>query len=376
MSVTATTTPAYPVGGRDILVAFTVSGAGNYLKGFFTDAPIGSAVKTKLLSTGATRLPAFTVDVGKPWLFTGDLADLGGVYTLQIEQYTKGVAYGGGYQDSPASFATETLVASSSVGIAVGQKVTQKIGISSDTATLTLLVVGNTVRASTDKDHGFTSPLIDDTKSKKALTASLNPGVLAAVAALADQSTTTILGSLSAALDSLIQQYSLHALSLTYHAAADTDNIIATAFQNASSPEGLKRSVAEFLRRLDQHMRNDNGGGTPSAPLTPGTGSGAYHVIAAKNVADWQNALLATSSGDVLDTFVALADGWRAYRAHLSNTAVHLIADVAHVPTTLPPLLAAHELFLAELQKQSPTAPASVNSGVTALIHGAGFEEA
>lgn len=376
MSVTATTTPTYPVGGRDIIVAFTITGTGNYLKGYFTDAPIGSAVKTKLTSTGATRMPAFEVDAAKTWTLSGDQADKGGVYVLTVEQYTKGIAYGGGYQDSPASFATETLISSSTVAILVGQKVTQKIGIGGDTATLTLFVVGNTVRASTDLLHGFTSPIIDDTKSPKALTASLNTGVLTAVAALADQLTSTVLGDPAGVLSDILVKYSIHALSLTYHAAADTDNIVSTAFANPSSPEGLNKSCAELRRRLDQHMRNDTGGGTPSAPLTPGTGSGAYHVVSTVNLADWQNALLNTSPGAVLDTFVAIADLWRAYHDHLASTAVHLTADVSHRPTALPPLLAVHELFLAELQKQSPTAPASVNSGVTALVHGAGFEEA
>jgi len=376
VSVTATTTPAYPVGGRDISVDFTATTAANYLKGFFTDAPIGSALKTELVKTGASRLPAFATDTGKTWIFTGDKADVGGVYTLQVEEYTKGTAYGGGYQGSPASFATETILATSTVQIFVGQKVTQKIGVGPDTATLTLFVFNDTSRPATEDAQGFTAPLIDDTKSKKALTAALNPGVMTAVAGLSNQNAGGLVGDLNTILGNMIIKSRLHMQSATYHAAADADNQIPTAFLNPKSPEGLKRSGAEFLRRLDQHMRNDNGGGTPSVPLTPGTGGAAYHVVSATNVADWQNALLITSTGDALDTFAAIADGWRAMTAHLGNLDVHLVADAADLPDPLPPLLNVHRLFLAELQKQGPTAPASVNSGVTTLIHSAGFEEA
>lgn len=370
MTVTAATTPQYPAAGRASLVAFTVAGAGNYLKGYFTDAPIGSEAKTELLNTGATRFPAFVTDANKLWQFT---PDVGGVYSLEIEQYTKGATgYGGGYQDSPSGYLTEALVATSSLTISVGQKVTQKIGFGPDTATLTLFVIGTVVRATTFDAYGFTSPLIDDAKTAKAATAALNSGVLAAVSGLTDQDVSALLGTVQAAFNTMLGAYQLHANSSSYHPNADHDNNPRPSDQMSSppSPEGIKRSVSKFLRLLDQHMRNDDGG---SATSIGGTGSQPYHV---SNLADWANVLLTTSTGDVLDTFSALADSWRAYIGHCANTAVHTVADVTNnIPAALPPLLALHALFLAEIQKQSPTAPASVNAGVTALVHAAGFEE-
>ena len=372
MTVAIVTTPQYPAAGRSTRVDFTVTGTGNYLRGYFTDAPIGSEAKTALINSGASRLAAFTTDAGKPWLFT---PDLGGVYTLQIDQLTKGATnYGGGYQDSPDGFLTETVISSTVVTLSVGQKVTQRIGFAGDTATLTLFVIGDTIRATTFDQVGFTSPIVGDAKTMKARTAALNSGVLAAVSALIGQTASTLVGTLSTVFDGLYNAYSNHLTSVVYHGQPDTDNLPVYGDLGPTSPAGLKISVTHLLTLLDRHMRNDNGGSSIAAGGT-GTAWGGigYHTF---NRSDWNSALLGLSAGEALDTFVALADVWRAYSSHIANTAVHTVADTVNVPAALPPLLNLHRLFLAEIQKQSPTAPASVNAGVTALVHSAGFEEA
>lgn len=367
MTTSITPTPAYPVAEKPVVIGFS-TGTGNFVKGYYTDAPIGSKVKTELLKTKASRIPAFTSDAGKTVTLTPDMP---GVYTFTIEEYTKGSsAHGGAYQDDPAGFQTEALLSTTNgITLSVGQKVTCAVGTGGDKATLTLFIVGTTVRRSTEELHGFTSPLITDAKTGKAQTAMLNTAVVAAVYALADQTVSAIGGNPATVLDNIITNFNAHLTQATVHNTNDTSNTVSTAFSGATTPIGLQNSASEVLRRMRWHMRNDDGAGN-------GTGSRTYHVVSTVNVADWTNSLIVTAAGEILDSILAIADLWRAYEAHRVSTAVHSNADTTNSLTALPALLNIHRLFLAELQKYGPTAPASVNSGVTALLHGYGFEEA
>jgi hypothetical protein len=367
MSTTITATPAYPVANTPVIIGFSTA-SGNFVKAYYTDAPIGSKVKTELLKTKASRIAAFTSDAGKTVTLTPELP---GVYTFTIEEFTKGASsHGGAYQDDPAGFQTETLLSTTTgITLSVGQKVTQRVGTGPDTATLTLFIVEATVRRSTEELHGFTSPLISDAKTGKAETAMLNTAIVAAVDALADVTVATMLGSPSTVLDDLITKFDAHLTQATVHDSNDTDNAVSSAFSSPTTPVGMQNTATELLRRLRWHMRNDDGAGG-------GVGSKVYHKTGGVNHADWVNVLLVSAAGDIRDTIVAIADLWRAYEAHRVSTAVHTNADNTNSLTALPALLNIHRLFLAELQKYGPTAPASVNAGVTTLIHGAGFEEA
>lgn len=355
-------------------VDFSVAGAGNYLRGYYADAPLGSEAQESLTKSGATRIPAFVTDSGKPWLFT---PDVGGVYTFQIEQISKGAAsYGGGYENAPDGFLTETVESTSTVALYVGQKVTQRIGFGADTATLTLFVIGDSIQQSSFDLHGFTSPIIEEPKTSKAETSALNTTVVAAVAALVGELASVAIGDLAAVFDDLIGAFQGHLIETGIHLNDDTDNTPQIFDLTPDSPVGLRQAMVRLLTLLDQHMRNDNNNGTPVALpgwAASGTGSGYFHE---NNRVDWKNALLSTSAGDQLDTFIALADAWRAYTAHRLDDNVHANADVVNVAAALPALLNLHALFLSGIQAQSPTAPPSVNTGVTALVHSAGFEEA
>lgn len=382
MSTTIALTPLHPGVGKPVRVDFTVTGGGNYLRGYFTDAPEGSEQKTLLSQAGSTRVPAFLSDSNKSWMF---LPETGGVYTLLIEQYQKGASsFGGGYEGAPEGFQTETLIASGTVTLAVGQKVTQRIGFGGDTATLTLFVWNDLICASTYDLHGFISPSLAEPKTDRARTAALSPGVLAATAALVGVTATTALGVLKDVFDNLILAFRQHLTQSGIHLNNDVENTPFDSDLTPDSPGGLKQAMARLLKLLDQHMRNDNNNAGPvGIPgwADSGTGSKSYHN---NNRVDWKNALLGLTAGDTLDTFIALADAHRAYNAHrLDGGAtvppvypLHANPDVTNAPASLPPLLNLHALFLSEIQKQSPTAPPSVNAGVTALVHGAGFEEA
>lgn len=369
VTTTIATTPQYPAANIAVRVDFTVTGGGNYLRGYYTDAPLGSEAKTALLGSGASRLPAFTTDSDKPWIFT---PDVGGIYTFQVEQLSKGASdYGGGYEGSPDSFLSETVIDISIVTLTVGQFVTQQVGFGGDTATLTLFIHGSTIRATTFDRVGLTSPIISEPSSKKATTAMLNPAVLAAVSVLSDKTTTDALGDLSIVYNDLFARFNNHiGTGGGFHATLDTDNSLTHPYLSPTSPEGLKSSVCELLHRLDQHMRNDDGG---SATTIGGTGSHPYHV---NGYVDWDNAVFTVGVSDMHSSFVGLADAWRAFHGHNLDTRVHGPLIAQYNPSPLPLLLSVHELFLAELHKQSPVAPASVNPGVTQLVHGAGFEEA
>jgi hypothetical protein len=116
-------------------------------------------------------------------------------------------------------------------------------------------------------------------------------------------------------------------------------------------------------------MLNDNGQGQ-------GPGSGNYHTVSSVKGGDWTNKPIARSFGDTAQARIALADCWRAYEAHRATTgAIHNSADSTNTLSALPPLLALDRAFLSEIQKASPTAPATANAGVTVLVHGAGFTE-
>jgi len=138
MSVTPTVKPTYPLAGTAFKVNCYAT-RGNYVKFFLTACPPEAAEWYKKLHDGA---------IGKFEVARGDVArdiDLTlpspGSYVFELQELAKGASsFGGGYEDDPAGFNTETVLESTTgATIVAGQKLTAEIGAQElGTATLTM----------------------------------------------------------------------------------------------------------------------------------------------------------------------------------------------------------------------------------------------
>lgn len=363
MAVTIATSPAFPTTKTPAQVSFALTGGGNFVRVWLTDAPEGSKRKTELTSTGQTRIAVFSGGASEVWEFQ---ADKGGAYLLAIQEITRGASnYGGGYKGDPNAYPSETLIGESSVTLRFGKRLEMPIGARSDLATLALWVWQDTIRPTTVVLHGEATPALLAPKTERANAAASSANVVAAVMALTVPTNLTAsaaLGTLSTILNEMIDDFNAHRTQSGVHSSNDGDNVIASSFRNATNEESLKRSVAELVKKLDQHMRNDNGAGT---------GSAAYHTNA-----DMVNTLIAGPPGNMAQVIGSLADVWRAYETHRVQTgSVHSSNDTTNTLVALPKLLDLHRAFLAHIQSPAPTAPPTANAGAVVLVSGAGMKE-
>lgn len=367
MAVTIATSPTYPTTKAPARVTFILTGGGNFVRVWCTDAPEGSKLKTELTSTEQSRILAFEGGAADVWTFA---PDKGGVFVFAAQEYTRGAsAYGGGYKGDPRGYPTETKIGSESTlnTLRVGQRLEMPIGVKGDTATLVTWVWDINVRETSAALHGEVTPALVNPKSERARTAIALPTVTAALDQLATVgNAVTLLGDASTIATNIIDKFNAHRTQAGKHDANDADNVIAASFRNPSTEAAWKLSVAEILRMLDRHMRNDN---------SAGTGSAAYHKVGGIVLADWTDGLVAGPPGDIPGVITALADAWRAYEAHRVNTLVHVASDTTNTLTALPKLHDLHRAWLAALQPTGLTVPATANSGAVVLIHGAGMKE-
>lgn len=364
MAVSITTLPEYPTTKTAARVSFALSGGGNYVRVWLTDAPSASKYKAELTDQQAPRLKQFEGGVADKWDFR---PDVGGSYLFAIQEITRGTTYGGGYKAAPGypgsgSYPGEVLVTESTATIRAGQRLEMPVGVGGDTAKLGLYVWDATIRATTVGVHGEVTPALLNPSSDKARAAIAASTVVTALAALSGVAAATALGTLSTVANNIIDKFNAHRVQGGVHAANDTANVISGSFKNASSPDALKKTIGEILKKLDRHMRNDDGNGT---------GSTSYHTNA-----DQTNTLIAPPPGDIAGCVVALADAWRAYEAHrVQGGSVHSSNDTTNTLTALAALPDLHRAFLVQIQPASPTPPSTANSGVVTLVSGAGMKE-
>jgi hypothetical protein len=361
MTVSVVINPTYPVPGRPARVAFHTS-SGNFVRAFVTNAPLSSAYREQLDESGASKLQVYQGDSGAVWAFT---PDVGGVYTLAVDEVTRGASsYGGGWHRSDASHQTETPIGTTTITLSVGQRLTAPVGAGSDTATLVLWVWGSTIRETTYDVHGEASPALVSAQSDLMRNAIANAGVLSQLQALIGVVASTALGDPFAAMLQVLLEISDHMASSTHHEVSDSENVVpATMIVSPGDCSQFVRQVADIAQRLTRHMRNDaNTGGGP--------GSAGYHSLA-----DLTNTPFVTQATDVASAIVAFADIYRAYEAHRVNTAAHTSADVTQVLPTLSPLLELHRRIVALLPPKSPASSSTENAGVQVLVSGAGMEQ-
>lgn len=366
MTVSLSTSITPVVAKKPLRLTFTAS-TGNFSRIWCTSAPIDSKLRDALDKSTAQRVKFTEADSGRPIEYTFDVA---GAYLFAAQEIKRGATdYGGGYQDAPDAAPAEALIGETSIALYVASGLKATLGAGADVADLVLYVSDTTIQTTTLAVHGVATPGAQNPKTDKAKTAATSTAVSNAVTALAGQVATTSLGTLSAVATDFIDKFNLHIGDITYHNQTDGGaNRIPVDFRNPTTADALKRTLAQILRSLNAHIRNDS-------PVQPsGTGTAPWHRISGANVVDWASLPLFDSTAKIGEHVRGLADAWRSFESHRVSTA-HPTPDTVHALTALPPLLNVHQLFLAQLAALSPNAPVTDSSAKTLLVHGAGFEE-
>lgn len=359
MSVSIQTTPLYPAPKRKVKLRFETTG-GDQVRLAVTDAPRGSELKAKLDKEALTQLDFFNGDTGTEIEY---IFDIGGRYVFKATEMRRRVSqHGGGYEDDPAGSSTNEVIDTNTVTVVVGSRVTVDIAVGAyGKSTLVLYAFDETVRETTELHHGEKSPALVNPNTAIAKTAVVEQDVTDAIAALKDQLTATLIGSIAGVVNEMISKLNAHMGSATFHSTADTNNAIDAVFVNPTTPGAIQRTAAEVYRKLKNHFSNDTGEGQ-------GEGSGSYH-----SAADWEAMAVSGSGGSLAIALVQLADAWRGFEAHRSNGTLHATPDTVNSLSSLPPLLDLYRLLIDHMRVGSPTTPNTENKGKVELVHGAGF---
>lgn len=375
------TSPTYPVPDREATVIFNLTeSTANYVRVWVTVAPEGSDLAEKLKQAAQNRVQIYEGDAGinHPFRF---LAGKGGKYTLIAQEYKRGSASGGGYQFSPDTAVSETkLGTEATLSLFIGQRLSHKIGVGADTATLVLWTWDDHIRKTTLAVQGEDTPTIVATsptpKAKAAIESTAVRTALADLVPDPEIAVATAVGDLGAVVIDLHSRLNGHNSLGSSHFAADNDNLLKTSFASAQSPAELPSFVNNALQLMRRHRTNDHGGKpTADPPEPPGVESATYHKISGSFKADFVNMPLYQGVGSLEEAYGALADIWRAHQAHRVNLLVHTAVDSTNAMTALPKLLEVHRQFLTVLAATSPPAPPAQSDGAMTLIARAGFSE-
>jgi hypothetical protein len=370
VAITSALTPQFPPPGREVALQLTAS-VGNFIRLWIVDAPEGSSLRADLdgadedESRPASRLEVFAERTGQVHRF---IPDVGGAYVFEAQEITKGLSTGGGFVNAPTAQQTEVLVGGvATVTVYIGQRTTQRVGISSPqllgTATLALWTFNVTIRATTLAAHGEETPALINPEGTLGRGAALDSAVVTALGAIADTTAASFVGTASAVASDLITKFNAHRTQATVHNANDTDNAINTAFVSSGVSEvGLIQTVNDIRLRFTRHQQNDNAGA--------GVDTANYH----DDKLDFTHRVLAPVAGDLTSAIVLLADLARAFEAHrvqVSSPDLHDVSDTTNVLAARPAHIDLHEKFSAALA--IATAAATDNAGTVTLIGSGGF---
>lgn len=391
MTATVTTTPSYPVPGRQARIVINLSESlANYARVWCTRAPEGSELQLRIAklagassSSTSGRVLVYEGPAGAnaPWRH---VFDKGGVYTLLVQEYTQGGGWGGGYELDTRGAPMETERGSEgTVSLYVAQRLTVELGFGDDRATLVLYVHNDTIVQTLVQIHGEKTPIITDWTSPKAATAAgaarNATNNLAGVTTANALAGNVVPGSIGAVVDAAIESFASHAENTTgtYHNTADQQDDLQTNYKGATSPGGLARAVNKLRRRLDLHMLNakENAPSNPeyaipgSVAIHDGGGAGPYF--------DLKNALLpiVADENDPASIYAAFGDFWRAYEAH-RTASMHDTADNTNSLWTLEAIALVHKDFMTQIAALTPSAQLGQSSGAARLIGQGGFAEA
>lgn len=363
MAITITQTPAYPKAGTPVRCVVATT-AGNWVRVWVVDAPPTSEWRARLDEQGG-RVELAAIGAGEAFSFADQAP---GRYVLAAQAYTQaGRASGGGYAGSPAGHTTETKEGTEeALYLDYGTRLTTRVGVPPDTATLVVWVWGDTIRPTSMAQHGEVSPAIINAATARAAVAAVASGTTAARAALHNATVEAAHGDPAARLEALVDDFGEHIASETFHATSDADNVVSPGFSGGDGAEFLIRGVTELAVKLSRHIRNDSGGGT---------GTAAYHDPDDDSLpdTDWANVPTAVSAGDLPSALSLLASIESALRAHRVSDVHNELDEPAALDVTGLGLL--RYRFTEAARQDAPDAPDTVGPGAALLIHGEGFAE-
>lgn len=367
MTVSLSTAPLYPVPGRECLVSFSSSDySADYIRLVCSFAPDGSEEAKRLASSTAEFVEVFEGSISDSWRF---VPEVGGKYTFTAYEIDKGASQNGGsYQHDANGYNSEEDLGSNSVSLYVGTRLETRLGVSPDTSTLVLWVFNDTIRQTRVDSHGELSPAIVDHKTSRAESAASGSYISLLVRNLADTVASTAVGDIGASVDDLLDNFRAHIADSTIHYSADTDNDISPARLNPSSGEGIADAINAAAAKLALHMANNNGSGV---------GTETWHQVSGVGSADLAENMIAplASKADARSRMVALADVWRVYFAHRTNSTIHAVSGSYHACANLPNIAAIHRYYLDALASDAPATPQGANPGATSLIFAGGFTD-
>lgn len=363
------TSPTYLAAGKQARITVTLTESGtNFVRIWCTIAPTGSELALKLAAGSLNRVQVYEGDGGaKTWTTT---FDKGGKYTFVAQEYTRGSAWGGGYQGDDQGGLSETKVGSeASLTLHLGQAMEQKIGVGADTGTLVLWVWDGTIRATTIAEYGEKTPAIVRRSTARASTAADDANTAAALSALVGVGWSTAVGDITTLVAQIRTKQNAHnsLTSGSVHAGADTINVILSENAGAPTPTELATFVNDAIQKFRRHRLND-------AEL--GTGSASYHSPSGNDTGDFTNMPLFRSVGSLEEAYAGLADLWRAHEAHRVSTTAHGAADNTNsLPSISGTILNVHRYFLASLAALAPTSAPAESDAAVNLAAKAGFKK-
>jgi hypothetical protein len=369
--VSLTSRPTYPVPGRQVTLTFGgADPSTNFVRLWATSAPVGSPERAAL---DEAQLAAG--DVARVSFHEGDTTEsfqrtfeVGGVYTLAAQEYTRGAStYGGGYDGSPDAYPSETKLGSEvTLTIYVGARLVCTIGTRRHgQAQLVVHVWNDAIRATTLREHGeFTPALINPTTDlvRQAAEAST---VQAKLDALDAELWSALLGVDDLIAD-MVGTIGAHFANAAPHDIADTDNtaelsaLPSTAASYATTA-AIRRAARTVLEAFGRHSSNrDNQGATND-----------YHADA-----DLLNLAIADAPGEGVSSYLAIADAYLSYEAHRQDTTAHNSADATNTLTAanLSPLMDLFGEFLRLLRGDTGSPPSGEHVATVGLTQG-GFRK-
>jgi hypothetical protein len=371
---TLSTLPTYAAPGREIKILLTLTNpTANFVRVRVTNAPPGSYYRKKLDDSTQNRFDAFSGEGGSSHPWRSNNFDVGGKYTLVVQEYVRGASgYGGGYQKSPDGAPSETKVGTeTTLELFVGQRLTSPIKVGEDAVTVALWVWGDSIRQTTVADHGEESPaLTADSATPRASVAVESATVQTALNVLRNQVVTDAVGNVGTVLADIIAKWNAHLSQASVHQNNDGVNGLAVGLGGSPSAGALATAIAEILPRVRNHYTNDATFGA----TTFGRDSGDYHNVSGKKN---DNANLPTVQGvsDLTDGYWAVADLARSYEAHRASVDVHDSADGTNALSARPLLMQLGEAVLVIFAATAVTSPATQSTGAMKLITAAGFSE-
>lgn len=364
-----TLAPTYSLPNREVrLRPAGLNSSTNKVELYWAAAPEGSEQKA-LIDKGTGRQLAFQGSEDEEWRFTPSVP---GVYVLQLDEYLIRERAVSVFQNDPRGAPAPTLLASTTVTIPIGEKMTMAVGEDPNSATLIVYVWQDTIRRTTVQLQGEASPTLERAQNQSATSAAIAPSVVAKVDALIDQTASTVIGTFSNDFEAIRAAVASHMSNTSAHTSSDVLRALGSAY-TANSPMAAKSAINALRQSFFQHIQakyaldSENVSYDPMSPPTPSV---------VHSQVDGTTVFLTSGAGDSRSSqYLALADLYIALSTHKGLSSVHTGVDANPIGSTSP-LLNIFIEFLSAANTTSPTPPSYRNAGAALLEQLGGFEAA